>query len=326
MMLRPEEIAQARALAYGLLADLLARGLTKETRDAALASDPLRDAILRQAGDLDALAVEHEQAFGWAAPPFEGAFLDPARTSGGAISESLWALFAEAGFAPDVGSTDVEHLATSLRCLAFLGGAESDAIEDAHAGAIERVRTLSRRVLDEHVLRWLPALAAAIRRTDLAFPIALVEQIEALALLHRAGIPGAPRAFELPAPPAILDREDTSLREIAELLATPAASGLVLGKHDIARLGRGARVPRGFGDRVQLLVNLLRGAAQYDTLAALCDALASEADAQRRALEDARYAGVEALVAPWRLHLAGTRALIARVRTDAARITEQETA
>lgn len=323
-MMSPRDIPRARSLAYGLLADLLARGVTRDTREAALASDSMRDAILQHLGDLDALAVEHEQAFGWAVPPFEGAFLDPSRTSGGAITDALWALFRESGFAPDLASTDVEHLSSSLRCLAFLSGAEADAIEDSHAAATERVRHLARRVLDEHVLRWLPAFACAVRRTSLAFPMALVDQIEALAFLHRAELSGAPRAFELPAAPAIADSEETSLRDIAELLATPAWSGLALGKHDLARLGRGAGVPRGFGDRVQLLVNLLRSASQYDALDAFLVALDEEASAQASALAEPRLEGIDALVQPWRLRLAQTRALIARVRTDAARIAELE--
>lgn len=317
-MMRPAEIAAARALAYGLLADLFARGVTPETRSAALASDALREAILRHAGDLDALAVEHEQAFGWAAPPFEGAFLDPSRTSGGAITEALWALFGEAGFAPDLASTEAEHLSTSLRCLAWLSGAEADALEDAHAGARERVRAIARRLFDEHLLRWLPAFASAVRRTELALPVALVEQLEALALAHRAELGGAPRGFELPEPGPLLDREETSLRDLAELLATPASSGLVLGKHDLARLGRGARLPRGFGDRVQLLLELLRSAARYDALDALLEALEREARAEEEALAHPRYAAIDALTASWRLRLERTRALIARMRADAA--------
>ncbi len=319
---RPAELAAARSLAYGLLADLFARGLTPETREAALASEPLRRAIFRCAGDLDALAVEHEHALGWSTPPYEGLYLDAARTTGGASTDALWALYRECGFAPT--TDDAEHLASALRCLAFLSGAEADAIDDDHQGARERVRELSRRMLDEHVLRWFPVFACAVRRTGLAFPIALVDELEPLLAMHRLELPGTPQRFSLAEEPPLLARDDRGLREIAEHLATPATSGLVLGKDDIARLGRSARVPRGFGDRVQLLVNLLRSAVQYDALDGVLEALEERALAQRSALEGPSYASIAALTEPWRDRLASTAALIARIRRDAATIASRD--
>lgn len=317
----PAQLAAARSLAYGLLADLLTRGLTPETREAALASEPIRAAIFGRAGDLDALAVEHEHAFGWSTPPFEGAFLDPSRTIGGAGGDALWALFRASGFVPR--KDDAEHLASALRCLAFLSGAEADALEDHHAGAVERVRTLSRRLLDEHVLRYLPVLASAVRRTGLAFPTALVDELEPLAMLHRRELPGDPSTFALPEPPPLLEREETGLREIAEYLATPALSGLVIGKDDLTRIGRSLRVPRGFGDRTQVLLNLLRAAVQYEVLDEVMVALADEARGQREALSAPRYASVAAFTSPWRARLEQTEAAIAQIRDDARRFDEQ---
>lgn len=314
------ELAQARSLGYGLLADLLAHGPTERTREAAEASEPLRRALAAYVDAApDLLAVEQEHAFGWAAPPFEGAYLDPERIVGGVATDALWDVFAEAGFRPELKSVDVEHLSTSLRCLAFLSGAESDAIEDGHTGAIERVRELSRRLLDEHVLRWVPVFAQAVRRLDRPFATALVDQIEELVLMHREQLPGAPRRFELPAAPALLEDESTGLREIGELLATPALSGVVLTREDIARLGRGARVPRGFGERTQLVVNLLRSAAQYDALEPLIDALDAEIDRHVEALEAPAYAFIACLTVPWRERADATRALLLEIRDAAAR-------
>lgn len=314
------DAAQARGLAYGLLADLLARGLTADNGEAARTSAPLRAALRTYpAGDLDAVAVEHQHAFGWAAPPFEGAYLDPERIIGGAATDALWATFSAAGFRPDVRSEDVEHLSTALRCLAFLSGAESDALEDEHAGAVERVRALSRALLDEHLLRWVPIFAQAVRRLERAFPTALVEQIESLLLLHRAALGGRPRSFSLPAAPPLLEDEGTGLREIGEHLATPATSGVMLSREDVARLGRGARVPRGFGDRTQLLVNLLRSAARFEALEPLLDALDDEIAAQIEALEGPRYADVAPLTAPWRERADATRRLLREVRRAATR-------
>lgn len=321
--LGPAELAAARSLAYGLLADLLARGVTPETRMAALTSDALRHAIFTHAGDLNALAVEHEHAFGWSVPPFEGAFLEPTRSIGVGTG-ALYSVFAEAGFAADTRSEDLEHLAVALRCLAFLSGAEADAIEDMHLGALGRVRVSTQRVLDRHVLRWFPAFACAVRRTGLVFPTAVVDELEPLLLMQRSELSERVPSFELPEPPALLDREETSLRDIAELLATPAHSGLVLGKHDLARLGRQLHIPRGFGDRVQILVNLVRSAAQYDDFDLVLDALDAEVEAQRGALESPRYAPIVPMIAPWRMRLARTSALLGRMRHDLADIVRRD--
>ncbi|HHH28383.1 MAG TPA: hypothetical protein ENK57_08570, partial [Polyangiaceae bacterium] len=155
------EIASARSLAYGLLADLIAHGVTDATRAAAMASTAIAAAI--EGVSEDEIGAQFERAFGWAAPPFEGAYLDPEGTIGGVATDALWALFRESGFRPDTRSVDVEHLATSLRALAFLSGAEADALEDRHQGAVERTGALSRRILDEHVLRWVPLFACAVR-------------------------------------------------------------------------------------------------------------------------------------------------------------------
>ena len=325
--LSEDQLAQARSLAYGLLADLVARGIDASTREAALTSAPLATSIASyslahemasEPALLDAIAVDHEHAFGWAVPPFEGAFLDPQRSIGGEATDALWAIFSAAGFQPDVSREDVEHLATSLRCLAFLTGAEADAIEDGHDGAMQHVRGLSRRLLDEHLLRWVPTFARAVRRTGLAFPHALASQIEALLVTHRASLGEPPRRFELLEPGVDLDDAETGLREIGEHLATPARCGAFLSRDDVTRIGRGLKVPRGFGERTQLIINLLRSAASYDALDALLEALEAELGRQGDAMA-APHAIMEELVRPWRERLRATVALLSRVRAEAAR-------
>ncbi len=305
------EIARARSLAYGLLADLLANGLTSATRQAALTSEPIADS-LRGRSD-DELGAQFERAFGWAAPPFEGAYLDPEGTIGGAATDALWALFRASGFHPNIRSVDVEHLATALRALAFTSGAEADAVADGHQGAIEKTRGLARQMLDEHVLRWVPIWANAVRRTQEPFPAALVDQVESLALSHRASLPGDPRAFELPPAPPLLDDERTGLREIGAWLSKPALSGLVLTRVDLQRIGRGLEVPRGFGDRAQLLINLLRSAARFEVFGRTVQALEAELDAQLEALHTPQLEGAKALLGTWTDRATLTRGVLRRM-------------
>ncbi|MEZ4337711.1 MAG: molecular chaperone TorD family protein [Sandaracinaceae bacterium] len=306
------ELARARCLGYGLLADLLARGVTDETRAAASASPHLAGAI--EGRDDEALAVELERATGWAAPPFEGAYLAADATIGGASTDALWSLFSSAGYRPDLRRADAEHLATTLRCLAFLSGAEADAVRDAHGGAIERTRALSRRLLDEHALRWVPVWAAGVRRVGLAFPAALATAVEDLLLAHRSTLPDAVPGFALP--PLELDPADpeTDLRAVATALVTPARSGLVVTRADLERLGRGVSVPRGFGERAQVTLNLLRSAARFEVFETLLEHLVGELEAQRAGLEDPRYAQIRSLVEPWRRRAAEMQGVLRAMR------------
>ena len=49
-------------------------------------------------------------------------------------------------------------------------------------------------------------------------------------------------------------------------LITPAFSGIYLSRYTIGQLARQLELPRGFGNREQMLLNLMRTAVQYDNL------------------------------------------------------------
>ena len=77
-----------------------------------------------------------------------------------------------------------------------------------------------------------------------------------------------------PPAPDLLADESTGLRDIVAFLLTPPYSGLFLSRDDIGRLGRARNLPRGFGDRSQILLNLLRAAGSYDGVGGLLNDLA----------------------------------------------------
>ncbi len=70
-------------------------------------------------------------------------------------------------------------------------------------------------------------------------------------------------SFALPTPPDLLADAKTSLKDIADHLLRPVHSGLTLSRDDLTRLSRSLDLPRGFGDRVQMLTNLMRAAVTY---------------------------------------------------------------
>lgn len=328
------DAARGRARAYALLAEVLARGVDGATRDAVSLS-PAIAAALATYDDPDGPAVDHHQVFGETVFPIEGAFLDPDGQVGGEQARRLGALYATCGFAPDPRTEPPEHLATELRALAFLSAAEADALRDRQQAAVAAITGHARALLDQHLLRWLPALAVAARRSARPWPTALIDQIEDLALLHLQSIDarqepaatppppagegqgrGAPSpsrpTFELPPLPDLLADEGTSLRRVAALLATPSRTGVYLGRADLAKLGRSLGLPRGFGSRTDLLENLLLAAGRYDAIEPLLGALAALVTGTRDALAQARYddPAVRTLTAPWRARCDETLVLL----------------
>ena len=104
-----------------------------------------------------------------------------------------------------------------------------------------------------------------------------------------------------------------SLREIAQLLTTPARSGMVLTKARIGELARTLGLPVGFGEKSQMLMALFRAAADLETVPALVDALRGEVErwAARYQGWAAEYPASASIWADYGERLGGTRALLA---------------
>jgi len=311
-------IARGRGRAYALLADLVSRGPTESTLDAARASDGLA-AALASYPDLDEAAAAHQHAFGLSVPPYEGAFLDAEGSVGGDCTSRLRDRFRSMGFVNDPRAEGPEHLATQLRALAFLSAAEADAQEDERADALEVIEAHARGLLDAHLLRWLPSFVAAVNAMGSRLPSALVDQVVDVVLMHRSGLAEpAPedQAFELGGDPLDLDDESLGVREIAAALAVAARVGALVGRDDVARVGRSQRVPRGFGERRTLIHNLLRTSVSLGSMPEVIDGLRSMLRDRRDALSDPRYLGVpglEGLLTPWRKRLVQTEAQLSRL-------------
>ncbi|MCA9717368.1 MAG: molecular chaperone TorD family protein, partial [Myxococcales bacterium] len=300
--------AEARGRAYVLLAELLARGPTAELMGPASASPALAAAIAGR--ELDELAADHQHVFGFSVPPLEGLFLDADAGAGGESAARVRETYAAIGYRVDPTQDEPEHLATELRALAVLSGAEADALEDDKRVVVAELRRLQARLLDAHLLRWLPIFSAAARRVGRPFPSALVRQIEQLVRMHRDALGDADAREPGPALGETLDLDDPELdlRDIARFLTTPARAGVFLGRGDIARVGRAFRLPRGFGGRALMMQHLLRAAARFDTLAELTAALVAIVDES-----DAQLRSWGACADPWRARASATREALARL-------------
>lgn len=293
--------AHARHHTYALLSRLMLEGLTPALLPYAAALPPLA-AALPEPYDADGAAADHNALFNYQIFPYEGLFTESDGMLGGPTSESLMRLYAEHGYRPAPDAAP-DHLGYELALLAFLCGAEADALEDGLTTIAGQLRRRQRLFLTTHLLRWLPPLVAAIRRHEVPFHAAAADLLLALAADHIAVLGDAPVTPDpLPAPPDLMEDAETGLGQIATYLLTPLYSGLYLSRATLAALGRGHRLPRGFGDRRPMLLTLLRTAAQYDALPALLDDLHGLIDRECAVYEQiaADNPMLAPFVQPWR--------------------------
>jgi TorA maturation chaperone TorD len=297
--------ALARSRIYGLLARLFVRGVDRvslaqlEQLGWAPQGDP--EDVLEQ------LAAEHHSAFALDVFPYAGVFLD-ASASAGAQADRVRGYYEQAGFHPKLDELAADHLGIALAFLSFVTGAQADALEDHKPKLATALDPLLAEFLDSCVLSYLPALVGALAEGFWAF---IANETLALVAEHRATLPGPITPVRLLDSGDPLADPHTGLRQIAEHLLTPAASGVFATRTDIAGWARQQQLPRGFGSRVIMLDNLLRSAVEYGELAPLLATLDEFLAARDHALAQlAATCELDLAVAPWRQALARTRALL----------------
>lgn len=264
---------QARSDAYHVLGTALLDGLTPQMLDLLGEVSALGD-LTAQPPSADVLSAEHYRVFGLNVYPYAGVFLSVEGLMGGMQADAAAAFYAQVGFQP---SGDADHIGTQLGALAWLTGAEADALVDGQMGQVARLRGLRRRFLEERVLTWLPALAKAVEVQGAPLYTAVAHLALELSVDDRAALGDdllvAGEPFALPPAPDLLADPKTSLRDIAGFLTTSAYAGVYLSRDDITRLAQNHRVPTGFTDRTTLLHNVLRSAVDYGVFAALIEDL-----------------------------------------------------
>ena len=259
--------------------------------------------IAEQDLDEDELAAAHYRVLHHDLVPDAGVFLEKDGMLGGRLARSLTALMAAAGFTPDDTTRSSGHVVNELGFLAHLlrTGARAEAIA----------------FWQEHAAGWMPLAALHMHGTGStwfdrladAFEIALsairdLERTEGANVASPTLPPALPEAY------LDLDEPKVGFARIAEYLAIPARSGLVLSRTRLAEIGRAYRLPTGFGSRSRIVEGLLRSATQYEGWDAVFDALQAECD---RA--EACWTSSDSLwAARWRERLAATRAILTRLR------------
>ena len=266
------ELALGRHLTYELLGQLYLEGVTAVTLPTIQLIPSLAQTITGTF-DTDEAAAAHQTLLGFNVFPYESIFLDSSGLLGGAATDGVLDSYQTAGFQVKNDSTSPDHIGHELHLLAHLCAAEADAWQDNLAAMAERMRRLQREFLQNHLLRWLVPFVVAVKAEQRPFYAALADLTLTFVADHFQEIGLFEKTQFLPAAPSLLENEKTGLKEIAAFLTTPPDSGFYLSRDSIAQLARTQNIPRGFGDRTQMLANLLRGAAQFEALPTLIENL-----------------------------------------------------
>jgi hypothetical protein len=295
----PRDSARAREAGYRLLARLVSGPITADLL-AAAAIDPR----LVTEQPLDELAAAHLAAFDHGAFPHAGVFLDAEPGIGGDAATACADLWRRIGLAEERWRDRPGHLASHLEALAWLSGAEADALSDAAGEQAERMRGLQAEVLDR-LLLWLPQWRVAVRG---GWCGAVAGVCGELVVHHRLDLVGRGVPLSAPSeqtdPGLALDDPSTGIRDIAAFLTAPARCGVLLTAEHITAIGRELDTPGGFGPRRQRLGNLLRSAARFDRWSGLIESLDAAVLDAATALMDSPWAELDG-VAHQGLHRLG---------------------
>ncbi len=315
--MKPTEIAQARSRSYQLISRLFLQGVTPEILPVVQAAPELA-AALPDPVDFDELAAVHYQLFGMNVFPYESIFLDDSGLLGGRVTDGVTRSYGRIGFVADTAGDSPDQIGQELAALAALCRVEAAARAENRVSLAASRQAWQREFLEGHLFRWLPPFVLAVRQQEDVFFTAVANLTLALAAHHYdelAETPADPGDF-LPPAPDILADEKTGLKEIARYLTTPAYTGLYLGREDVSRLARRLELPRGFGNRQQMLVNLLRAAAQYDQLPHVIADLMSLSERQREAYWriGVDYPKLAGFTAVWQARAARSGRLLAQMQ------------
>ncbi len=269
-MLSPQENAAARYASYSLLARLLREPISADITPYLNAIPELTPAYLCP----DDAKIAHQQLFGFELFPHESIFRDSSGLIGGDVANDLIAHYQKGGY-QWVGEAD--HIANELGFLAFLTGAEADAWEDELPIIAQQLRRLQRNFLQAHLLQWLPPFVIAVQRQGDSFYQAVAMLTWQLVSDHAGRLQITFKPSTKPQVPDLSEPE-TALKTVGRFLTSPHESGWWLSAGEMGAIGRNLDLPRGFGGRIQTIMNLFRSATQFDGAAALLKTVQNQAE------------------------------------------------
>ena len=202
----------------------------------------------------------HSDLFLFQLYPYASVFLGDRAGIGGEARDRVAGFWRALGQEPPA---EPDHLATLLAAYARLVEAEEGAEEDEDATSWRRTR---HALLWEHILSWTLPFLTKLREIAPPFYQAWVDMLEA-ALAQESAALGAPSRTPLALREAasLADPRETGGADFVGALLSPARSGIVLTRADLARAGRDLGLGLRIGERAYILKAMLAQGAP-DTL------------------------------------------------------------
>ncbi|WP_420631993.1 TorD/DmsD family molecular chaperone [Candidatus Leptofilum sp.] len=306
--------ARARSYSYRLFSALFLDGVTAVSLPY-LQQIPELTAVLPQQFNLDTAAASHHELFQFNIFAYESFFLGEDGLVGGDKTAVVNQHFFQLGYQTAGPDNQADELGQELACLAFLVGQEASAWESDNKPRAQEWQTRQRFFLETHLLRWVPICLLAVENQADPFFAELAKLTLDLLLTHVSELVkttvSPPPSF-LPPTQNILANEKTGFKEIARHLLLPAFSGIYLSRDNIGQLGRQFDLPRGFGSREMMLLNLLRTAVQYDALPSLLAALQEIAREWQTSYQQIieNYPKAALFIQPWQAVAAATEQMM----------------
>ncbi|MCA9946303.1 MAG: molecular chaperone TorD family protein [Anaerolineales bacterium] len=303
--------ARARSYSYRLFSQLYLQGVTAVSLPY-VQQIPELTAVLPKPFNADAAAASHHALFQFNVFAYESFFLSSDGLVGGERTAVVGQFFRQHGFGSAPAETEADHFGQALAFLGFLTNQEADAWEADSPQQAKQLQSTQRAFLQAHVLRWSVPCLLAIQNQSNPFFAELARLTQALLLEHFGETAVSPPPSFLPPMQNILANDKTGFKEIAHFLLLPAFSGIYLSRDDIGQLGRQFDLPRGFGSREMMLLNLLRTAVQYDALPSLLTALQETCQAWQTSYQEliSQYPKTAPFIQPWQARAAATEQMV----------------
>lgn len=260
----------SRASRLAVFSHVLLKGVTQETLPQLKSVSGFSDILETDSPEWDEWAAEHYHHIQMNVYPNAAMYLDSSGMLGGPVPALVLDFYRQAGFSDFDDAEGVDHIGHELRFLDSLVQSASSSTD---------ARSLLKVFLEQHLLWWAPLFCHALARQEhpLFSLIAkeLLVELETIAAEVHVEVRVQPN-FDIENQANPLDDPDTRLKDIARYLLTPVLSGMLLTKDRISDLGRAFKLPRGFGDRLQILTNLIRTAVDYELVSELLSVLENE--------------------------------------------------
>lgn len=273
--MQTEDEILARARAYALFAELFTVGITDQNL-ALIKLIPDLGRVIEE----DDISInnekwgsEHYEIFGKNVHPYESIYLDVEMNLGGEITETISDFYHQISYDPP-SSENADHIGVQLSAMAFLCRQALEFYDVQNSAAISSIYSAQQNLIENHILQWLPMLQQSLINQHSKFYISLCNLALELILDHHTAIQDITKSIpirDLQLNNLLLEDKKTGLKDIALHILTPAYSGVFISQYEISRIARKLELPRGFGNRVQMFMNLVRAAVSFDALPSLLD-------------------------------------------------------